>query len=222
MKYFSNNFFKYFEGLTKNNNKEWFEKNRSMYEGEVKAPFRRLVEDLTVKLSKDMPDLNPNPTKAIFRINRDIRFSKDKSPYKNHVAAAFSRTGTKDLEYPGYYIHFGAKEVMVGGGKWMCSKEDIAKIRQEIYYNHGDFKKLLNEKEFKSKFKTLQGEKNKVLPPDYKEFVKTEPLIANKQFWFYGDLTRKDITGDKLDTTLLAYFKAGMKMNKWLWETVTN
>lgn len=222
MKYFGNGLFKFLDGLSKNNNKEWFEKNRSLYENEVKAPFRKLVEDLTVKLSKDLPELNPNPSKAIFRINRDIRFSKDKSPYKNHIAAVFSRIGTKDTDYPGFYIHFGAKESMVGGGKYFCSKEDLAKIRQEIYYNHKDFKKLLADKNFKAKYKSLDGDKNKVLPAEYKEFAKIEPLIANKQFWFWSDLTRRDVTGDKIDTLLLSYFEAGMKMNKFLLEAVTN
>ena len=222
MKYFTPELFKFLDGLAKNNNKEWFEKNRSTYENEVKKPFRKLVEDLTEKLSKDLPELNRDAGKAIFRINRDIRFAKDKSPYKNHIAAVFSKIGTKDTDYPGFYIHFGAKESMIGGGKYFCSKEDLAKIRQEIYYNHKDFKKLVTDKAFKEKYKVLDGDKNKVLPPEYKEFVKQEPLIANKQFWYWASLSRKDITGNNLDKILLPYFKAGYKINKFLMEAVNN
>jgi uncharacterized protein (TIGR02453 family) len=96
MEYFSPAFFKFFDELTKNNNKEWFEKNRSTYEKEVKQPFRKLVEDVTAKLSKDLPELNRDISKAIFRINRDVRFAKDKSPYKNNVAA-ISISGLKKL-----------------------------------------------------------------------------------------------------------------------------
>lgn len=218
MQYLSPKFFKFFDELKKNNNREWFEKNRPTYENEVKKPFRKLVEDVTEKLAKDLPEINRDAGKAIFRINRDIRFSKDKSPYKVNMAAVFSRTGTKDQDYPGFYMHFGADEIMVGGGKYFCTKEEIAKIRQEIYYNNADFKKLLNNKAFKEKFGTLQGDKNKVLEPDYKEFAKEQPLIANKQFWYYANLTRKDVTGDKLDSLVYSYFKAAYKMNRFLME----
>jgi uncharacterized protein (TIGR02453 family) len=222
MKYFNDSFFKFLDGLRKNNNKEWFEKNRPVYEKEVKAPFRKLVEDMLARLSKDLPELNRDPSKAIFRINRDIRFSKDKSPYKINVGAVLSRNGMKDQEYPGFYMHFGADEIMVGGGKYFCSKDEIAKIRQEIFYNNKEFTKLLNEKAFKEKFKTLIGDKNKVLPPEYKEFAQKQPLIANKQWWYYANLTRKDVTGDKLDSILYSYFKSTYKINKWLLETTSS
>jgi uncharacterized protein (TIGR02453 family) len=222
MKYFSNSFFKFFDGLAKNNNKEWFEKNRPVYENEVKAPFRKLVEDVTTKLSKDLPELSRDAGKSIFRINRDIRFSKDKSPYKNHVAAVFSPLGTKDLDYPGFYIHFGLDEVMVGGGKYFVSKEQLAKIRQEIFYNNDTFKKLLNDKAFKKVYKNLTGEKSKILEPRYKEFLAEQPLIANKQFWYSTSLTRSEVTGDKLDTLLYNSMKAGIKINKFFEEAVKN
>jgi uncharacterized protein (TIGR02453 family) len=220
MKYLNKEYFKFFDGLTKNNNKDWFEKNRATYENEVKKPFRELTQALTDKLAKDVPELNRDITKAIFRINRDIRFAKDKSPYKVHMAAVFSRTGTKDQEFPGFYIHIGADDIMVGGGKYFTTKEDLSKIRQEIYYNNTAFKKLLNDKAFKEKFKTLDGEKSKVLDPDYKAFLTEQPLIANKQFWYWARFTREQATGDKFDTLVLSYFKAGMKMNNFLWQAI--
>ncbi len=222
MQYFSPAFFKFLDELSKNNNKEWFDANRSRYENDVKKPFRALVEDMTKKLGKDIPGLNQETHKSIFRINRDIRFSKDKSPYKNNVAAVFSRKGTQDIDFPGFYLHIGSKEIMVGGGKYEVSKEHLAKIRQEIYYNNTAFKKILNEKNFKTVYGELSGEKNKVLPPEYKDFQSEQPYIANKQFWYHATLTRKDILGDKLDTILLSYFKAGMKMNQFLLHAISN
>jgi uncharacterized protein (TIGR02453 family) len=223
MKYFTPAFFKFFDELRKNNNKEWFDKNRSRYEEDVKQPFKKLVEDVTLKLSKDLPGLNRDASKAIFRINRDIRFAKDKSPYKTNVAAIFSPNGKKnDDHYPGFYIHFGADEIMIGGGKYFVDKPELEKIRQEIYYDNKEFSKLLKDKAFKEKFKTLDGEKSKILSPQYKEFASTQPLIANKQFWYHANLTRKDITSDKLDTLILSYFKAGLKMNSFLLRAVSN
>ena len=221
MKYFNPAFFKFFDQLAKNNNKEWFDLNRATYEEEVKKPFRKLVEDITEKLAKDMPEVNRNPSKAIFRINRDIRFAKDKSPYKNNVAAVFNQTGTQDIDHPGFYMHFGSNEIMVGGGKYEVSKEHLAKIRQEIYYNNKTFKKLLADKDFAEKFKTLDGEKSKILPPDYKEFLTEQPLIANKQFWYWAKLSRKDVLSDNIDAIVLSHFKAGLKMNKFLWEAIS-
>ena len=220
MKYLTPAFFKFLDGLSKNNNKEWFDANRESYENDVKKPFRKLVEDLTEKLAKDVPELNRNVSKSIFRINRDIRFAKDKSPYKDHVAAVFSRSGTKDEDYPGFYMHFGSKEVAVGGGKYMVSKDQLAKIRQEIFYNNKEFKKLLSDKNFVTKFKTLDGERSKILPPDYKDFAKEQPLIANKQFWYWADLSRKDALSDQIDTILLQHMKAGLKINQFLWQAI--
>lgn len=221
MKYFTPDFFTFFDELSQNNNKEWFDAHRERYENDVKKPFRALVEEIIEKLSIDLPEINRNPSKCIFRINRDIRFSKDKSPYKNNVAAVFNRIGTKDIDYPGFYIHIGQNELMIGGGKYFCSKPDIEKIRQEIYYNHADFKKLINDKKFKASFGEIQGEKNKVLPPDYKDFEKIEPLIANKQFWFYKNLTRQDVISNNFDQLILSHFHTALKMNNFLWETVS-
>lgn len=222
MKYFSTSFFKFFDELNKNNNKEWFDKNRERYELDVKQPFKKLVEDINTQLLKDFPELNQAVHKNIFRINRDIRFSKDKSPYKNNVAAVFSRKGTQDVDYPGFYIHIGAKELMVGGGKYDVSKEHLAKIRQEIYYNSKEFGKILNDKKFKETYGTVLGEKNKVLPPDYKEFEKEQPLIANKQFYYMANLTKADITGDQLDKIILTHFKAGYKLNAFLLQAINS
>lgn len=222
MKYFSHSFFKFFEELERNNNKEWFQANRERYEQDVKNPFKQLVTTLNEKLLTDFPVLNREIHKNIFRINRDVRFSKNKAPYKNNVAAVFSRTGTRDIDYPGFYIHFGSKEILVGGGKYEVSKEQLAKIRQEIFYNNRQFTKILEAKDFKTKYKVLQGEKNKVLPAEYKEFLTEQPYIANKQFWYSATLSRQDITGDNLDKLLLSYFKAGYDLNRFLLDAMAN
>ena len=222
MIYFTPKFFKFFDELAKNNTKEWFDINRERYELDVKQPFKKLVEDVNNKLLKDIPELNQLVHKNIFRINRDIRFSKNKDPYKNNVAAVFNIKGTQDREYPSFYLHIGANEILIGGGKYEVSKEHLAKIRQEIYYNNTGFKKVINHKAFKEKFGSLDGEKNKVLPADYKDFISEQPLIANKQFWYHANLTRKDITGENLDTLIYNYCKAGIKVNKFLWDAIRN
>lgn len=217
MIFFNKQFLEFFKNLEKNNNKEWFDLNRNIYETEVKKPFKTIVESLILKLQKDFPEINPSASKSIFRINRDIRFSKNKAPYKTHVAAAFSRGGTKDMDYPGFYIHFGANELLAGGGSYMLNKEQLAKVRQEIYYNPETFSKIINQKGFKTVYPEILGEKNKVLPSDYKEFVREQPLIANKSFYYMANLPSKLLLSDNFDEILYKqYFKPAYALNLFL------
>ena len=220
MSHFTPAFFKFFEKLEKNNNKEWFDANRSTYETEVKAPFKKFVTHILNELAKEQPDILKDASKSIFRINRDIRFAKDKSPYKNHVGAVFSRSGTKDAR-PGYYLHLGAKEIFIGGGMYEVDKEKLEKVRQEIYYNPEAFKKIITEKNFKTFYGAVQGEKNKVLTPEYKEFAKGQPLIANKQFYYMAKLKKEDVLDKNFDKAVLKYFKAAAKFNEFLMNAIS-
>ena len=220
MSHFSPAFFKFFDQLGKNNNKEWFDVNRSTYEKEVKEPFKKFVTLILTELAKDQPDILKDASKSIFRINRDIRFSKDKSLYKDHVGAVFSRSGTKDTR-PGYYLHLGAKEIFIGGGVYQVEKEQLEKIRQEIYYNNDAFKKIITEKNFKTFYGTVQGEANKILTPEYKEFAKEQPLIANKQFYYMAKLKKEDVLDKNFDKTVLKYFKAASKFNEFMMHAIS-
>lgn len=215
MSHFSQDFFKFFDQLSKNNNKEWFDKNRPTYERVAKEPFKKFVGIIQQGLKKDNPEFLTEPSKAIFRINRDIRFSRDKAPYKNHLGAFFSRSGTKDTR-PGYYLHLGSTEIFLGGGLWELDKEKLEKTRQEIYYNNDEFNKIINDKAFKSLFGTILGERNKVLPPDYKEFAKEQPLIANKQFYYSAKLKKEDVLSKDFDKLVLKHYKAAARLNEFL------
>lgn len=220
MAHLSSAYFKFFDELSKNNNKEWFDANKKRYEEDVKKPFRALVEAVIEKLVKDFPEINRDASKSIFRINRDIRFSKDKSPYKVHLGALLCPKGTKDMEDPGFYLHIGADDMMIGGGAYFVPKQGLKNIRQEIYYNNKDFVKLLNDKAFKETYGTITGEKNKIIDAEYKEFATEQPLIMNKQFWYNRKLTKKEATTEGFDKVLYNYFKAGIKMNSWLREAM--
>jgi uncharacterized protein (TIGR02453 family) len=221
MSHFTPAFFKFFDQLGKNNHKEWFDANRPTYEKEVKEPFKKFVSIIISELAKDQPDLLKDASKSIFRINRDIRFAKDKSPYKNHVGAFFSRSGTKDTR-PGYYLHIGAKEMMLGGGVYEVDKEKLEKIRQEIYYNNDAFKKIINEKNFKGYYGVVKGEQNKILTPDYKEFAKEQPLIANKQFYFMAKLKKEDVLSKDFDKLVLKHYKAAARFNDFMMQAMTD
>lgn len=216
MAFFSKAYFSFFSELEQNNNKVWFDAHREEYESNVKVPFRKFTEHLIAELSKTDKTILQDASKCIFRINKDIRFSKDKSPYKLNLAAVFGKNGKNDDHHPSFYIHIGHKEIFVGGGLYMIDKEDLAKIRQEIFYNPEEFAAILKHKEFKKFYGKIEGEKNKVLPEDYREFVKEQPYIANKQFYTGAVLSQEAVLAKDFDKTVLAHFKAVLPLNNFI------
>src|SRR6266566_2884457 len=109
----------FFKGLERNNRREWFQPRKQIYDEQVKAPMAELIRALTAEMMRFAPDYVTEPEKAIYRIYRDTRFSKDKTPYKTHVAAIFPRSGLGKHEGAGYYVHIAPAEVLIGGGLYM-------------------------------------------------------------------------------------------------------
>jgi len=145
MKYFDKNFIDFLKELPANNNSEWFNTNRKRYETEVKKPFEFFVTDLIHKMKAHFPVLDITHKDAIFRINRDIRFSKDKSPYKIHVSAAVAPGGKKDLTNPGLYIQLSAEDVRLYSGLYELSNLDLEKIRVKIASETDRFLKIIQK-----------------------------------------------------------------------------
>jgi len=190
--------------------------NKKNYEQFVKAPFEEIVGLIIEKVQKFDPAVQITPKDAIFRIYRDIRFSKDKTPYKTHVSANISRNGrrSKDL---GFYLMINAEEISIGGGAYMLDKDQLKKVRNEIAYSGKEFRKIIDDKSFRSIFGELKGEKNKIIPGEFKEAYEEEPLIANKQFYYMTEYKDKDIITDKnLVDFIIKHFKQGLAMNDFL------
>jgi len=216
MKYFNPEFVMFFKNLTKNNSSEWFNENRKTYESEVKKPFSGFVEEMITRIKKYEPGINIKPADAITRINKDIRFSKDKMPYNTHVGAIISLFGKKSKEYPGLYIQLGADKISLFGGAYMLERENLQKVRTCIAKNPGEFAKIIAAKSFTDKFGSIQGEKNKVLAPEFKFLLEKQPLIANKSFFFSAELNAKYITSTELPGVLMDYYVAGKPVNDFL------
>ena len=216
MSYFTPEFLKFFRGLKKNNSKAWFDANKEMYEATVKKPFTEFVEEIITRMRAEDATLNISAKEAIFRLNRDIRFSKDKAPYKTHMAANISAGGRKNYELPGFYLQFGAEQVMIGGGAYMLENENIYKVRKAIVKNLDAFAALLKDKNFKQKFGALQGEQNKVLPAEFKEYVAQQPVVANKQFYYMAELEAETILKKNLPEMVMQHYHAGKAMNEFL------
>jgi len=199
---------KFLKGLQKNNNKPWFEKNRPAYE-DAKADFAQFIQTVIDKHGKKDEGIKDLKAKdCVFRINRDVRFSKDKSPYKNNFGASINRGGKKTV-YAGYYFHCQPGEAFVGGGLWIPMPPDLKKVRQEVDYCFDEFEKIIGSKKFISVYGDLikDGETSLVKVPQgfekdnpAAEYLKLKSFIAMKKL-DDATLTSKDL----VQTTLGAF-----------------
>jgi len=181
---FEPDFFEFFIELSMNNQKSWFDLNRKRYEENVKAPFLEFVGALIEKMSAIDSDFNGIvPKECVFRINKDIRFSKNKMPYKSFCSASIHIGGRKSMFPGGMYIEIGAESCGIYSGVYMPEKEDLLKYRENIAANISSFQKAITEANFLKYFGSVRGEKNKKIDSKFKEVISKEPLILNKQFY---------------------------------------
>jgi uncharacterized protein (TIGR02453 family) len=180
--------------LSKNNNKVWFDNHRDDY-ALAKEDFEGVVTEILDGLSVAEPVFKEQKAKdCIFRIFRDVRFSKDKTPYKAHFGAFFSRGGRK-FPGAGYYLHLDpAGKSFAGGGLWMPEPPLLKAVRQEIDYNFDEFKLILADKKFKKLFKEVSGEQLKTLPQGYKDDNPAIEYLKMKSFTVMHDFETGDAT----------------------------
>ncbi len=198
MRHLTEAFFEFFIDLTLNNNKTWFDEHRKRYEKDVKLPFRLFVQELILAVSEVDPRFGQlTPSDCLFRINRDIRFSKDKTPYKTHCSAALQLGDSKNMSLGGLYVEFGPESCAIYAGVYMPDKETLQKIRENIASDLHGFRKAILDPEFLKNFGAIQGEKNKILPPHLKTIAQQEPYLFNKQFYVVHKLEPEDtLQGD--------------------------
>lgn len=140
---------KFLRGLKRNNDREWFEARREIYERELKKPLLALVERITDAMTEFAPAHVRPAEKSVMRIYRDTRFSADKSPYKTHVSAWWTRSGLEKTSGGGYYFHFAPTEVLVAAGIYMPQREQLMAIRRQLLERHEEFRSLLNDKKLR-------------------------------------------------------------------------
>jgi uncharacterized protein (TIGR02453 family) len=218
--YFKSSFIDFFKELSKNNNTTWFNENKKKYEQDVKNPFITFIEDVIKEASKLDKNIKIEAKDAITRINRDIRFSKDKSPYKMHVSAIVSAKGKKEKEYPGVYIELAADKIMIYGGAYMLEKEPLQKVRNYIVKNLAAFQKVISDKTFVKLFGEIHGDKNKVIASEFKALLEKQPLLANKNFYYFAEIPVKELTSSTLLATIMKYYKTGHVVNEFLLKAI--
>lgn len=187
--------YKFLSELAENNNKPWFDENRKTYEV-LRKDFVVYLESLLDELKKFDPDMELIlAKKSIFRINRDIRFSNDKSPYKKNFGAYFCKGGKSNLINAGYYIHVEPGKNFIGAGIYQPPAPALKKIRQEIDYNFDAFKEIVLDKNFVQTFGDLfQDDKLKRPPKGYDEENEAIEYLKLKSFFVGKNFSDQELT----------------------------
>ena len=208
-------FLDFLNDLSQNNNRDWFEQNKPRFQNEVKKPFDQAVAALIEEIKAIEPGFELEPKNAVFRIYRDTRFSKDKTPYKTHMGAILVHGGRKQMHQPGYYVHIEYGRLQMGGGAYFLEKDPLAKVRTAIMQDPEAFRSVIEAPDFVEKYGEIKGEKNKILKPPFKEAAESEPLLFNKQFYYMADVDPQHAIGEGFAKFAAEYFKAGAPVNEY-------
>jgi len=209
---------KFLKDLKANNNRDWFMANKSRYEA-VKSEFELFMEPLLKQISKFDPGISGLTAKdCIFRIYRDVRFSKDKSPYKTHIGAYISAGGRKSEvhEKAGYYIHIEPGASLLAGGAYVPGTDWLKAIRQEIDYNQKEFLSVIRNKNFKEYFGELDGEKLVKVPKGYDATHPLIDLLKHKSFLAVHYSPDKTVVSDSYLNQAARVFKNISPLNGFL------
>lgn len=220
---------KFLRDLAANNRREWFEAHRETYESALRSPMRFLVEEMDVRLATFAPEIVGNPKRSMFRIHRDIRFSKDKSPYKTNAACWFFHRGAgkqvgagsgPDGGAAGFYFHLSPKSNFVGGGIWMPPRPQLQVIRAGIAERHREFERALGRAR-RAGFAALDGEGKLTRVP--RGFDADDPAadwLRHSSFTTSFDMSTKEVLSPDLPKTLERAFRALTPFVRWLNETL--
>jgi len=220
MPYFEPQFLDFFKELAANNHKNWFDENRKTYETYVKNPFLVFIQDLIDALRKKGIEISPEAKNAIYRINRDVRFSKDKTPYKLFASALISETGKKDNSLPGFYVEFNPEKIAVFAGIYMPDKDQIFKIRTYIAQNLEQFSAIIYDPKFVQQYGTIQGESQVRIAKEFKEAAAIQPLLIQKQWYIEANLEPEIILDDQFLSIIIELFELAMPLHLFMKEAL--
>jgi uncharacterized protein (TIGR02453 family) len=205
------------------NNKEWFDKNRQIYEDFIKMPMRSLLGNLSAELKK-IDERIVVSNKSIFRINRDIRFNKDKTPYKYNYSAAITYDRIKTSEIPQFYFHISPDEFLFAAGQYSTDNNLINKIRRSIIRNEDKFLSIINRKDFVKLFGKVNGVSLVNVPLEFRSnpdlLNKTRELIKMKQMYVFKTYSPQVGLSDELMDLILKNISVTNEFNKFLFDSI--
>jgi uncharacterized protein (TIGR02453 family) len=216
---FPKDFFAFFRELKAHNERSWFEANKERFRDSVQAPMSEFIAAMAPPLAKLSKEFIADPRPhggSMFRIYRDVRFSKDKRPYKEHGAVQFRHRLGRDVHAPGFYVHLGPKEVFFGGGLWMPDSDALARIRSAIAARPGDWKKVVSAKDFLQKFGGVEGEQLMRPPRGFDPNHRFIDDIRRKSFVVGCDASEKTALSAGLVDDVSACFKTAAPLLRFL------
>tara|TARA_B100000809_G_scaffold266834_1_gene332027 strand:- start:392 stop:1075 length:684 start_codon:yes stop_codon:yes gene_type:complete len=210
--------FDFLTQLKKNNNRDWFNDNKDIYIEQHQNTIE-FADQVLIELIKHDTIETPTGKKSLYRIYRDVRFGKDKSPYKSHWAGGFKRA-SKQLR-GGYYFHIEKGNSMVGGGFWSPDKDDLLRIREDIAFDAEPLRKIINSKSFRDTFATLDGEQLKTCPKGFDKEHPALDLLRYKQFIISKKFTDKEVLSSDFANKVSETFKEMRPFFDYMSESVT-
>ena len=211
--------FDYLNKIAVNNNREWFAENKEEYLKQHQNMIE-FADDLLLRVNKHDNIETLNGKKSLYRIYRDVRFSKNKDPYKTHWAGGFKRA-TKQLR-GGYYFHIApGNNSMIAGGFWNPNKEDLLRIREEIAIDNSELRSIISNKNFVATFDELKGEQLKTAPKGFPKDHKAIDLLRFKQFIVWRNFTDKDVLSNNFTQLADNTFKTMRPFLDYMSEVLT-
>jgi uncharacterized protein (TIGR02453 family) len=215
---------RFLRGLTRHNSREWFERHRPVYEAEVRDPMRALVEEMDVRLARFAPELTGDPRRSVFRIHRDVRFSRDKSPYKTNAACQFyhhdaGRGAGQVAEGAGAGLYFQLEDgaCFVAGGIWMPARPSLERIREALTEAPRGLDRIVRAADFRRRFGALDEEAMLTrLPRGYTEGHPAARWLRYRSFTATRMLTESQVQSRRLPATLERDFTALLPLVRWL------
>jgi len=221
---FSKSALSFLRGLKRNNNKPWFESHRGQFERDVRDPMRMLIEEMAFRFERFAPEMTGDPKRSMFRIYRDTRFSRDKSPYKVHAAcwfqhrAADHRVGSEaEGGSAGFYFHLEPGKSLLGAGIWMPPRPMLNRLRDAIAEDHKSFARIVDDRTFKKRYGGLDDEAMlKRMPRGFSEDHPAAKWLRYQSFTSGRELSDSEVTSAKLTATLQKDFAALLPLVRWL------
>lgn len=214
--------FKFLRDLSAYNNRDWFNDNKDRFVGEVKEPALAFIVDFGARLQKISPHFisDPRPVGgSLFRIYRDVRFSKDKSPYKTHVGLHFRHRAGKDAYTPGFYLHLEPRGSFVGLGLWHPDNPTLKLIRDSLVADPSRWKKAVGGKTFLKDF-TVSGDSLKRPPKGYDPDHPLIEILKMKDFTAFAPLTQKQVTSPGFLDEFAGYCRSGASLVQFICEAI--
>jgi len=197
----------FLRGLKRHNTREWFQPRKEIYEKKVKGPMLELVTALMQRMADFAPDYIADPNKAIYRIYRDTRFSKDKTPYKTHIAAIFKHRDLGKHSGAGFYFSVGPEEIEIGGGVYMPMPEHLRAIRTYLSENHEEFRRIAAARDVRRLFGEVTGDSLSRIPKGFAADHPAADLLRMKQYLLFRTLEASLATTPKLYREVVSRFE---------------